>query len=189
VAPPYAQLAALSVLGAALVLAACGGSGTGRTTATVQQEDARRVAFARCLRQHGVDVTAGAGGAVTLSGKLDPQTVEAARTACKRYAPPAETANLTPRERVAREEAIEKFAKCMREHGIKLETSVVNGRIRLGGRAGGGSDGLNPSSPSFEAAMKACQGLLPMKGRRATRGASSGSGAPGDTGRSAGGGG
>ena len=53
------------------------------------------------------------------------------------------------------------FAKCMREHGIKVE-ATTNGDIQIAihpGEAGA----PNPESPAFQKARQACQGLLPFK--------------------------
>jgi hypothetical protein len=101
-------------------------------------------------------------------GKVDlnvtPQTIEAAQKACKRFQPQGAEPNLTPQEKVAREEAVQRFARCMREHGIKVEASTQGGGIRIGIHGGPHSGGLNPESPTFQAAQKACQGLLPFKG-------------------------
>ncbi len=72
--------------------------------------------------------------------------------------------NLTPQEKVAREEAVLKFAKCMREHGINVHASTVGGGVRIGIERSATSGGPNPESPAFQAAQKACQGLLPLKG-------------------------
>jgi hypothetical protein len=88
--------------------------------------------------------------------------MEAAQNACKHFQP-AEQTNISPQEKVARQEAVLKFAKCMREHGIDVHASAAGGgvQIQVHPGSGGGSPGPNPESPAFEAAQKACQGLLP----------------------------
>ena len=63
------------------------------------------------------------------------------------------------------EEKLVKFAKCMREHGINVHASTAGGGVRIGIEGGPGR-GPNPQSPAFQAAQKACQGLLPFKGPR-----------------------
>jgi hypothetical protein len=63
-----------------------------------------------------------------------------------------------------------KYSQCMREHGVKEFPDPQNGRTIL--RAGPGS-GLNPDSPTFKAAEKACQSLQPA-------GAQNGGGGGGD---------
>jgi hypothetical protein len=57
-----------------------------------------------------------------------------------------------------------KFAKCMREHGINIHASASGGKVSVGIQGAPGAGGPNPESPAFQAAQKACQGLLPFKG-------------------------
>jgi hypothetical protein len=179
--PSLASLAAPCAAGAVLLLAACGGSAGGQASTRTQDEETKLVDFAKCLREHGVNASASPGGGLSINGGGAPapgrspasnqQTMEAAQKACQRYQPSGGRPNLTPQERVAREEAVQKFAKCMRQHGIKVETSTAGGgvaiRVHSSRGGGGGSGGPNPASPAFQAGQKACQGLLPFKGRHA----------------------
>jgi hypothetical protein len=160
--PASAPPAVLCVALASLLLAACGGS-TPKAAATHENEE-KLVKFARCLREHGVNVSTstGTGGGQLRVNGASPSAMEAAQNACKRYQPSAGKENETPQEKVAREEAVLKFAKCMREHGITVHASTAGGGVRIGIEAKGG--GPNPESPAFQAAQKACQGLLPFKG-------------------------
>jgi hypothetical protein len=156
----------MSTVGACLLLAACGGSSS-KPTATQEGEE-KFVKFAKCLREHGINATTPSGGnnkgLVKVNGK-NPQTMEAAQKACKAYQPKGGPENLTPQQKVEREEAVLKFAKCMREHGIDVHASTSGGgiQIRIHGAAGGGESGPNPESPAFQSAQKACSGLLPGK--------------------------
>jgi hypothetical protein len=60
---------------------------------------------------------------------------------------------------------VQKFAKCMREHGIKVEASTQGGGVSIRIHAHPGSEGAaNPESPAFQAAQHSCQKLLPSKG-------------------------
>jgi hypothetical protein len=124
------------------------------------------------MREHGVKNFPNpevSGGAPRLMFRVKagegptPQVMEAAQKACQRYQTP-EQQNLTPQQKVQREEEALKFVRCMREHGVNLPNPTTSGggiRIQGGLRAG-----VNPTSPAFEAAQKACQGLLPrFKGR------------------------
>jgi hypothetical protein len=104
------------------------------------------------------------GGPGSLSAS--PQTMEAAQKACQHFTEGLEP-KLSPQEKVEREEAVQKFAKCMREHGIDVHGESSGGDIRIGIHGGPGSGGPNPESPAFQAAQKACQGLLPFKGGHA----------------------
>lgn len=51
-----------------------------------------------------------------------------------------------------------KYAQCMRSHGVTNFPDPVNGNIRLKVRKG---SGLDPNSPQFKAAAKACKSLAP----------------------------
>ncbi len=159
-APP----AILGAVGLSLLLAACGSS-TPRATGDLQENEQKLVQFARCMREHGVNVktsTEGPGkGGLRING-TNPSAMQAAQNACKRYQPSARKQNLTPQERVEREEQVQRFAKCMREHGINVHASTAGGGIQIG--IEGHGNGPNPESPTFQAAQTSCQKLLPQKG-------------------------
>ena len=55
-----------------------------------------------------------------------------------------------------------KFAACMRRHGIPSfpDPTFSGGHVQLSIKGDSGS-GLDPKSPKFQAAQKACQGNLP----------------------------
>lgn len=163
---PNAPLAVACAVGLSLVLAACGGSAP-KSTATQENEE-KLVRFAKCMREHGLNATASTGsggGALRVQGaKLNPQAMEAAQNACKRYQPSAGKESLTPQQKVEREEGVLKFAKCMREHGVKIHASTSGGATQVTIQGGPAAGGPNPESPTFQTAQKACQGLLPFRG-------------------------
>ncbi len=185
-------LVPLAVLAQGLVLAACGGSNNAANAAASEQsrerqDEVKAADFARCLREHGVEASAsGSGGQFRLQVRAtpgkSPQTMDAAQRACQKYRPEPKKINLSPQEKVKREEELLRFAKCMREHGIDIHAEINGGAIGIQVH-GHGAGGPNPESPTFQAAQKACSGLLPFKG---------GPGGPGagrpDTSRSGGGG-
>jgi hypothetical protein len=173
---PQRLLTLLAVAGAGMLLLACGGSKPGASAAAREQAseheaEVKLARFARCLREHGVDATAstgpgGHGFGLKVSGKAGsggPQAMDAAQRACSRYQPQPKKVNLSPQEKVQHEEAVLKFAKCMREHGIDVHASAPEGRIQIQIKGGPGSGGPNPESPAFQAAQTACQKLLPAK--------------------------
>jgi hypothetical protein len=187
------RLACVAVcsLAAVVGLTACGSSGSPGGASASATQDAFK--FSKCMREQGIanfpDPQSGANGQVRLQFntkvRLNPRTLQAAQRACRRYSP-IDRIKLTPAQKVEREEAVRKFAKCMREHGVNLPTpSSSDGgfRIQLGrpGAAGGG--GPNPDSPAFQSAQKACQGLLPKRpgggpgGPQTTRSGAAGAGA------------
>jgi hypothetical protein len=168
-------VAATGIVAAALL--ACGGSKSPANAAASEQSrergaEAKLADFARCMREHGIDASTapgpgGQGVGLKVSGKsgAGPQTMEAAQRACKRYQPEPKKINFSPQEKVAREEAVLKFAKCMREHGIEVHASTAGGGLQIRIHPSAGSAGPNPESPAFQGAQKSCQGLLPFKGK------------------------
>jgi hypothetical protein len=166
---PLPLLAGLAVIAAGLLLAACGGSSPSSTSsaASEQQAEVKFADFAKCLREHGIEATTatepgGKGHGLRINGAGGgPAKMEAAQKDCKKYAPAPQKLNLSPQEKVARAEAVEKFAKCMREHGIEVHASGSEGHISIQIHGGPGAGGPNPESPAFQKAQSTCQKLLP----------------------------
>jgi hypothetical protein len=164
---------------ASLLLAACGGSSTSSTDsgaqASEQQAEVKFADFAKCLREHGVNAEAishpGGGHGLKVSpGRAGggPAAMEAAQTACKKYQPEPQKVNLSPQQKVEQEEAVQKFAKCMREHGIKVEATTKGGGVQIAIHRHPGEAGApNPESPAFQKAQSSCQRLLPKPPRGA----------------------
>lgn len=166
--------AVLAAAAAATVLVACGGAksptGAAGERSNERQNEAQLAKFAKCLREHGVEAktSSGSGGQglqIGTKGRAGSQTLDRAQRACKQYQPQPKKVNVSPQEQVAQEEAVVKFAKCMREHRVNVHASASGGRIQVQVRRAGAGGGPNPESPSFQAAQKACQGLLPFKGK------------------------
>ena len=114
------------------------------------------------MREHGIKDFPNpeiSGGHIKLNIKqggpggisASPQMIEAAERACRRFQQEAEESNLAPQEQVAHEEAILRFAKCMREHGIPAELSGHGAGVKVEIHGHG-----NPKSPASQAALKAC---------------------------------
>jgi hypothetical protein len=165
--PSLAQLAALATAGASLALVACGGSASGSAASREKDREQALVKFAQCMREHGVNVSTptGAAGAIKITGTAgaaNPHSLEAAQDACKRYQPSGGKQSISPAERAALEDASLKFAQCMRSHGVNVPNPTTSaGGAGFSIRIQGGPGSVNPSSPNFQAAQKACQGLLP----------------------------
>jgi hypothetical protein len=88
--------------------------------------------------------------------------MEGAEKACARYRPEPQKGSPSPQQKVEQQEALQRFAKCMREHGIKLEANASGRAIHIAGGPGNGAP--NPESPGFQRAQRACQRLLPGGG-------------------------
>jgi hypothetical protein len=171
----------VAAVAAALALGACGGSGGGggSSNASNPQDKAFEGAlkFSKCMRDHGVDFPdpqrVGSGG-IKLTGKginpNDPK-MKAAQQACQKYMQVGGGQTLDPAKRAQLQEAGLKYASCMRQHGVDMPDPQFNGKggvtFQSGGRSGGGPTtngtkglGVNPDSPAFKAADKACNHFL-----------------------------
>ena len=131
-----------------------------------KEEAVRR--FAVCMRANGVpqfpDPKPVSGGGMTLSidGRrgLDPDSplFKAAEKKCQKYMPNG--GKVDPAAQAKAQAEMLKFSACMRSHGLPNfpDPTFSGGGIKLSiGRA----DGINPRSPVFQAAQKACQSLRP----------------------------
>jgi len=195
-------LAATPVL--ALALAGCGGSSSpgvahvgttsttnasdgsgggtpesGETSAAAQQ---KMVKFAQCMRTHGEpEFPEPSEGGIHVENHNghgpNPESPQwkAAEKACRKYAP-AKVAPSPAQLAKVQEQAL-KFSECMRHHGVPNfpdpNFSAGGGRVTL---KVGKASGINPSSPQFQAAQKACQSSLPFGGKGAAVRAGSGPG-------------
>jgi hypothetical protein len=202
------------VVALALATSACGGSsgggaevasadGSGGATAenasTEEKVDPEQAGldFARCMREHGVDMPdpksggdgfimvgpgpAGASASASGSGEVQagraPEGFQEANEACRHHLEALIQDGGPPMDAEAQDKAL-KFARCMREHGIDMPDPDFSGggaglRIQIG------ADGIDPGSQTFQDAQKACGSLFgpdgPVPGRvgAATRGTSS----------------
>jgi len=167
-------LALTAVLAACVALTACGGSGSpSPSAATAHERSEEQTAetkfqdFAKCLREHGVNAEAvsrpgGAHGLKISPGiAKSPAGVEAADKACARYRPEEQRGTPSPQQKAELDDALQRFAKCMREHGIKVQASASGG-IFIHSNPGSGE--ANPEGPAFKAAQGACRKLLPDGG-------------------------
>lgn len=167
----------LSLLAALLGLAACGSSLPNTGGATTSQganpaDAAKALAFSRCMRSHGVSNFPDPGnGELRLQVQSSPNstsvngvevngpTFRSAMQACRSYLPngghpsAAQTAK-------AKAQALA-MSKCMRTHGV---TNFPDPQFRSGPGGGIGiqlnGSGLDPNSPVFQAAQKACGSIF-----------------------------
>jgi hypothetical protein len=124
---PTSQLVIVCAALATILLAACGGSrwGAQHPSSSASSPANEAFKFAQCTREHGAHVEASTpGGPVAVKlrivGNVTAQKLGAAQNACRKYAPyAAAKRSLRPAEKVAREEALLNFAKCIREHGVQ----------------------------------------------------------------------
>lgn len=182
---------ALAIL--TLALAACAGTSAPgvaslkSSTATSSASSAggkggSALAFAQCMRQHGVTnfPDPGSGGNLKITGGngLDPNspTFQAAQTACQSLLPNGGQPD--PSQQAAFQQAALQFSQCMRAHGI---ANFPDPQFSSGSGGGGVRlqlpSGIDPNSPQFKNAQQACQSLLPRpSGGQGTTGGPQGGG-------------
>jgi hypothetical protein len=169
--------AVVGALGVALALAAtaCGGGGdnngvasldptTGQTTTGDEgsggkgKPDAKQAAldFARCMREHGVDMPDPVNGRLELrSQRGDQRKVDEAQKACRHILEDA-MPPLSEEQKAAMRDAALDFAKCMREHGVDMPDPT----FQDGGMLMQAPKGMKKDDPKVQEAQKACQPIL-----------------------------
>ncbi|HET9939092.1 MAG TPA: hypothetical protein VFQ28_09880 [Gaiella sp.] len=146
------------------------GDGDGTQDGAASDEDPQEaaLAWASCMREHGVDVPdpqVGEDGRVEIRPgtgmRLDRNgdDFREAREACGTPFGDSDPPQLSEEEREELQETMLEFAKCMREHGVDMPDPDFSGG---GGifRAGGPGSGIDPGSATFQKAQEACQDIL-----------------------------
>jgi len=169
---PQALWTLLLGVGCVMAIAACGGSPKINVsgTATEATGNSSPIAMSRCMRAHGLsnfpDPQQGSGGLgfpggvlVTQDGSMTVDGVsfsgpalKAAEKGCRQFLPGA--GGPPPPISTARRQAMLANAACMRKHGVPNfadPTFPAHGGVEL--HLG---PGINPQSPAFQAAAKAC---------------------------------
>ena len=173
-----AGAAALAGLG--LLAASCGGSpstngvaqltttssSTTTNSSTTGSKAADARAFSACMRKNGVpnfpDPTRG--GELTINAGpgrgLNPNSpmFKHAQSKCAKYLPNG--GKVDPAAQAKALKAALKFSACMRSHGVPNfpDPQTSGGGITLGFKRG---SGIDPQSPQFKAAQRACQNEFP----------------------------
>ena len=134
-----------------------GGSAGSGGAATPQKRRQAELEFARCMREHGVDMPDPVNGQFRLRvGKGDQRKAEEAQRACRPI-----LRNVAPRmseeQQAKMRDAALAFARCMREHGVDMPDPQFP--------AGGGMtmrmpEGSSPDDPKVQEAQKACAPIL-----------------------------
>jgi hypothetical protein len=143
--------------GCALAVVACGSSSKPRNT-TGSNGSAQAVAYADCMRSHGVqnfpDASSGGGLAIPSTINTQSPTYIRARGACATLQPGPIVPRL-PSERQERQ--LVAGARCMRRYGVSVADPTFQGPyITLGV-----PDEATMQSPAFRRAEKACDYPVP----------------------------
>ncbi|HEX6548726.1 MAG TPA: hypothetical protein VF134_08305 [Candidatus Dormibacteraeota bacterium] len=163
---------------ALLVLAGCSPALPGQKAANGSKSDPRAMAvrFSQCMREHGITdfPDPSSDGNIQIQADpgyhpdMDPDSAawQAAQQACSKYMPGGGPGTGKP-DPQQQQKAL-RFAQCMREHGITdFPDPGSGGGISI--QAGQSSD-LDPNSPQFQAAQRACQSILGASGGMVTSG-------------------
>jgi hypothetical protein len=177
----FRGLALVAVVGLSLLAAACGGGSSGAKVAQVGTTSSTNgsgsssasgsgnpTAYSACMRSHGVPnfpdpdssgrikITSGksSNGQKTGVDTNSPQFKSAAQ-ACRKLQPNG--GRPTAAQQAKEQQAMLKFAQCMRSHGVpKFPDPKPGGALVLGSKAG-----VDANTPQFKAAQQTCQKLVP----------------------------
>ncbi len=180
---PRGTLVAGALVAMALLAAACGGGGShpsgvaslGKTKptsaiaggvattlpsgASVEEHYQKALKFSECMRSNGIanfpDPQSSGGIQIGSSSGIDPQSpqFQAAQKACRKYFPVPDLSKAQIAQHEA--EALE-FAKCMRANGVPNFPDPQFGAN--GAEFVKPVPGLDPNSPSYQAAAAKCNG-------------------------------
>ncbi len=190
------KLSAVALTSAALLITGCGGgsakpgvarlssgrskaasdlaTGSGEAGPDVQSPEAAALAFARCMRAHGLPAFPDpqpSSGVLFRTGGADPSspTFKAAQAKCKRFMPPGPGSGAPPSAKILAHYLT--VAKCMRAHGVPefpdpRTAAPSDPRAALGNGGGVISDiegavflfpsRIDQQSPAFTRAAAAC---------------------------------
>jgi hypothetical protein len=144
---------ALCVVG----LGACGGGGSGSGGGESASAEEAGLEFTECLRAHGVEVEDPKPGQKNIEvGDSDDPATKKALAACNGKLGSAGQ-ELSAEEGEEFKEGALALAQCLRKHGIEMGDPefLGPGKFHLD------IEGVDTSSPAFEAAQEACQNELP----------------------------
>jgi hypothetical protein len=176
------RLPTLLATGAATIaVAGCGGSSANDGPAG-QQDDSKQLAFAQCLRKAGIDApdpTTGPGGRVSqrirVPRGISKQRVGQITADCARKTGGGPKP-MSKEDQAKFRDAALKFARCMRAHGVNVpDPQPGDGGIVIQKSSAGSSTNIDPNSPAFQRAQRACATYLPGgRGGKLAQGAGSG---------------
>ena len=165
--PRMTKLIALLMASGVAATAACGGGGSDAAANTAEKREQAMLAFAECMRSHGVDVpdpTTDSNGNLMIRGPQrisrenpgDDSKERTAQRACRKHLE-ATAQSFTPEQRAEMQDRMVKFAECMRGKGIDMpdpDFSPAQGGIGFRQRIR--DSGVNPEDSKFRTASSEC---------------------------------
>ncbi len=143
-------------------VASLGGAADGASPGGEGKKDSEEqlLAFAKCMREQGIDFPDPVDDGTGLvrfgpEGDFDPQKLQDAHGECAPLLPD-EGGELDPETAAALQDAMVEYAACMRDQGIDMP-DPTDGGLLIDAREG---DSLDPASPEFKAADRACNHIL-----------------------------
>jgi hypothetical protein len=168
-------LAATLLAAAGLALAACGGGEDPAATAADRRQQMReaQLAFARCMREHGVDMpdpSADERGLTRIGPRKGQSESEfrEAEQACRKHLEAVDPPELSDEQREEFRKAALEHARCMRENGVPKFPDPTFGegggaQVRIGP-----GTGIDPDDPDFREAQEKCRELMEAPRRAIT---------------------
>jgi hypothetical protein len=176
----FRGLALVGVVGLSLLASACGGGSSGAKVAQVGTTSSAKgsgssngsgsgnpTAFSECMRSHGVPnfpdpdsqghikITGGVSNGKTFGVDTNSPQFKAADRACRKLQPNGGKPSAA--QQAKEQQAMLKFAQCMRSHGVpKFPDPNAGGLLTLGNKSG-----IDPNTPQFKAAQQTCRKLVP----------------------------
>jgi hypothetical protein len=159
---PLRQACGVAVVLAGILVfaAACGDSSapSSQSSSSSKSTYQQAVDFAECMRAHGVpnfpDPNSQGQFVFTQGNGIDPNSpqFQSARSACQNLLPAGSAGQPSQNQ-----SQTVKFAQCMRSHGVP---NFPDPQTQGGGSFFSGN-GIDPNSPQFQSALRACRSLLP----------------------------
>jgi hypothetical protein len=151
-----------AVAGMGVLVAACGGGGSSAAGGSSPYQQA--VAYAQCIRSHGVPGFPdpdSKGNFIIKGPELGGSAGQfrSADKACRHLLPNGGQMTAAQQQQALRQAL--KFSACMRAHGVP---SFPDPTAEKGGISLSLGSGLSPNSPQFRAAQQACRSLMPGGG-------------------------
>jgi hypothetical protein len=147
-----------------ITLSACGiGVNAAKPSPTPDPQKAM-LAFAQCMRNHGVDLPDPGSTSGPTQINVDPTTMDAAQNACKSLLKGQDFKGPSAAEQARMRDQLVKFSACMRAHGVNMPDPTFSGNGANVIVRAGDPGTMDPNSAEFQAAQKACEKNLPKGG-------------------------